>query len=236
MSPTPDESPFLTLLTKYMSDAQSFFRDAALALAINGITGDYVEFGAWGSKSLSLAHEAITLSGASRHLWAFDSFVGLPEAADPRDVHPQWGAGGQGLGWTGPGPTGQEGVEAFHAACAKMGIPRDAYTAVEGFFEDTLPALGTDGAPADIALAYIDCNMYSSTVSVLDFLAPRMKHGMIIGVDDYECWSPTDVSGERAALHEFQRDHPEWRLRRYKDVHWGGVSFVVEHAHLLPDA
>jgi len=236
VSSVPGESPFVTMLQKYVEDARGFFLDAAMALAVNGITGDYVEFGSWGGKSLKLAHEALVLStGAPRHLWAFDSFAGLPPASDPRDVHPQWGSGAGRLGMpAGPSPATQEGVEAFRRQCDEMGIPRDAYTPVEGFFEDTLPALGADGSPADIALAYIDCNTYSSTVTVLEFLAPRLKHGMIIGVDDYQCWSPTELSGERSALLEFERDHPEWHLRRYKDVHWAGVSFVVEHAHLQP--
>jgi hypothetical protein len=36
------------------------------------------------------------------------------------------------------------------------------------------------------------------------------------------------VSGEREALHEFLVAHPQWQFFRFKDIHWGGVSFVVE--------
>ena len=114
------------------------------------------------------------------------------------------------------------------------GIPRDAYTAVAGYFEDTLPPLGTDAAPADIALAYVDCNMYASTVTVFDFLAPRLKHGMIVGFDDYYCYSSNRVSGERAALHEFLEANPQWNFCRFKDIHWCGLAFVVEDASELP--
>jgi hypothetical protein len=53
---------------------------------------------------------------------------------------------------------------------------------------------------------------------------------MIIGFDDYFLWSPTQVSGERAALHEFLEKHPEWNLYRYKEIHYGATSFVVERA------
>ena len=72
--------------------------------------------------------------------------------------------------------------------------------------------------------------MYSSTVTALEFLAPRMKHGMIVAFDDYFLWSPTQVSGERAALHEFLADHPEWNFYRYKEIHYAALSFVVERA------
>ena len=159
-----------------------------------------------------------------RHLWAFDSFEGLPEAESDRDVHPVWGRGREGVG------VGESGVDAFHEVCAGHGLTREDYTAVEGYFSDTLPPFGDDGGPVDIALAYVDCNMYSSTVTVLEFLAPRLKPGMIVAFDDWWCWSPTHVSGERAALREFLAEHPQWHFERYKDIHRIGLAFVVEPA------
>lgn len=202
---------------------RQFFWQAFAALRINGISGDYVEFGSWGANTFAKAYEHLKGSGVARHMWAFDSFEALPEAADPRDVHPGWQSGfGEGQG----------GVEKFHEACAEHGIPRDAYTAVEGYYDATLPPLGTDGPPSDIALVLFDCNMYSSAVTAFEFLAPRLKHGMIVAFDDYFCWSPTEVSGERSAMAEFLRDHPQWNFLRYKEIHWGGTSFVVEHAGL----
>jgi hypothetical protein len=96
----------------------------------------------------------------------------------------------------------------FHAVCAFHGIPRDEYQTVPGFYDQTLPQLGATGAPTDIAFAYIDCDMYSSTMSVLEFLLPRLKHGMIIAFDDYFCWSATQLSGERRAQLEFFSRHP----------------------------
>ena len=80
---------------------------------------------------------------------------------------------------------------------------------------------------------YVDCNMYSSTVTAFEFLAPRLKHGMIVAFDDYFLWSPTEVSGERSALDEFLVANPQWHFERYKDVHYAGLSFVVERADLL---
>jgi O-methyltransferase len=121
-------------------------------------------------------------------------------------------------------------VEDFHAVLATRGVPREAYTTVEGYFAESLPPLGSDGPPRDIALAYVDCDLYSSTVSVLGFLEPRLKHGMFLAFDDYYCWTASDVSGERAALDEFAADHPEWNFHRYMSIDWGGVAFVVEDA------
>lgn len=214
----PSVHPIVRGVQRQLDGCAEFFFDAFTSLNVNGISGDYVEFGSWGGNTMNAAYQQLVGSGGDRHLWAFDSFQGLPPATDARDHHPGWRPGSD---------LGQGGVERFHEACDEHGIPRDAYTAVEGYYEDVLPAIG-DGEPRDIALAYIDCNMYSSTVSVLQFLAPRIKHGMIVAFDDWFCWSPTDVSGEKHALEEFLAAHPEWNFDRYKDVHRSGVSFVVE--------
>lgn len=207
----------LRAIEKREADLAAFFLDAFTALSVNGISGDYVEFGSMGGGSFVRAHEVLASVPTGRHLWAFDSFVGLPDTEEPLDAHPSF-----------PPSVDPNGLDAFVARCDAHGIPRDDYTTVPGFYEETLPAIGADGDPGDVALAYIDCNLYSSTVTVLDFLAPRLKHGMILAFDDYFCWSAEEVSGERIALDEFLRAHPEWHLLRFKDPAWGAVSFVVE--------
>jgi O-methyltransferase len=215
-----DESAVAKTLDRMNEGLAGFFWDAFTAVAVNGVSGDYVEFGSWGCNTLRHAYQTCQQFQASRHLWAFDSFRALPPSDEPRDQHPGLASG-----------LGQGGVEAFHATCASFGVPRDAYTAVEGYYQDTLPPLGTDEEPRDIAIAYVDCNLYSSTVTVFEFLGPRLKPGMIIGFDDYYLWNPgTGVSGEREALSEFLDAHPHWHFHRFKDIHWGGVAFVVEHS------
>lgn len=218
------EHPITRAVNRQIEGYAAFFYDSFVNLNVNGISGDYVEFGSWGANTLNLAHRAMVASGRTRHAWAFDSFEGLPDAQDDRDHHPGWQPGSD---------LGQGGVEKFHEACADHGIPRDAYTAVAGYYDATLPPLGTSEAPADIALAYVDCNMYSSTLSVLEFLEPRLKHGMILAFDDYFCWSATQVSAERSAFLQFERRLPQWHFERYRDVHRAGVSFVVERADLV---
>lgn len=215
--------PITRGVNRQLSGYADFFFDAFTNLNVNQIPGDYAEFGSWGANTMNLAYQAMRHSGRVRRMWAYDSFGGLPSAQDERDLHPGWHEGGDGQG----------GVDRFHEACTAHGIPADAYTAVPGYYEDSLPPLGADGPPTDIALALVDCNMYSSTMSVLRFLAPRLKHGMIIAFDDYFCWTASQVSAERSAFHEFTVAHPQWHFERYHDIHRTGVSFVVESAGLL---
>ena len=59
------------------------------------------------------------------------------------------------------------------------------------------------------------------------------KHGMIIAFDDYHCWSPTQLSGERRAKLELVSDHEKWHLEPFLKYGWHGHSFVVEDKRLL---
>jgi hypothetical protein len=215
------DNPLQRTIDQMNEGLARFYWDALTALTVNHVSGDYAEFGSWGCNTLRHAYHACLQWGGERHLWAFDSFRGLPPSDDARDTY-RTGA------WS---DASQGGAENFYKACDGYGVPRDAYTAIEGYFKDTLPAIGPSGEPRDIALAYIDCNLYSSTVTAFEFLEPRQKPGMIIGFDDYYLYDPeTGVSGEREALREFLTDHPEWHFQRFKDIHWSGVAFVVEHS------
>jgi O-methyltransferase len=82
--------------------------------------------------------------------------------------------------------------------------------------------------PRDVALAYVDCDLYSSTRTVLDFLRPRLKHGMIVAFDDYFCWSSTQPAGERKAFLELTAADDRWEWVPYVQYGWHGHSFVIE--------
>lgn len=200
---------------------QEFFSNAFKALRFNGIDGDYAEFGSWGGLTFALAYQESRRRGHHGKLWAFDSFQGLPSPQVEADDHPEWQSGR--LATT---------LDEFHSNCAENGIPRDTYIAVPGFYEDTLSTMSVTDEPTNIALAYVDCDLYSSTKAVLDFLEPRLKHGMIVAFDDYFCWSPSQISGERKALLEITSDQEKWEWTPYIQFGWHGTSFVIEDKSL----
>jgi len=200
---------------------REFFWSAFKALDFNGIDGDYAEFGSWSGMTFRLAFDQIRQRKIKRHMWTFDSFQGLPEYASPLDNHPVWKKGAAAMG-----------VEEFHGICRSHGISKNDYSVVQGFYGETLTKMRDDTAPTNIALAYIDCDMYSSTKTVLEFLAPRLKHGMIVAFDDYFCWSAEHISGERNAFADVLGGNKKWNWQRYRDISWGGVSFVVERVDL----
>lgn len=196
---------------------QAFFFNAFKALTFNGIDGDYVEFGSHGGLTFSLAHRESRRHGHAARLWSFDSFEGLPAQQSDKDEHPEWVEGAM-----------STSLEKFHKKCAKSGIPREDYEVVPGFYEDTLPPIAAAESPRNIALAYVDCDLYSSTQTVLAFLEPRLKHGMIVAFDDYFCWSATQISGERRAMLDCFGDESPWHLEPYVQFGWHGQSFIVE--------
>jgi O-methyltransferase len=196
---------------------QEFFFNAFKALRFNGIDGDYAEFGSWGGMTFALAYHESRRHGHAAKLWAFDSFQGLPTSEQPADAHPEWAEGKMATT-----------LEQFRETCTRNGIPNDAYTAVPGFYEQTLATMLPTDAPADIALAYVDCDLYSSTKTVLEFLKGRLKHGMIVAFDDYFCWSRSQISGERRAMLEFTGDGDQFDWVPYRQFGWHGASFVIE--------
>ena len=95
----------------------------------------------------------------SKPLYGFDSFEGLPE-----DWH-------------------QESKEVYSTKGKIPKMPAHV-TLIPGWFEETLP-LFLEKHEEDVALINIDCDIYSSTKTVLDLLSPRIKKGTIILFDEY---------------------------------------------------
>lgn len=206
-----------------MWERDDFLRKAIKMLDFNGITGDYAEFGCHGGLTFRLAHKYLPLRGSRRHMWAFDSFCGLPPAEIPEDEHPVWVAGDMATS-----------TEAFRTEARRNGIAPEEMTLVPGYYSDTLDKGSYAGPlPGDIALAYIDCDLFSSTMSVLRFLKPRLKHGMVIAFDDYFCYSSNQIAGERAAMLEFLAGEDRFEFSPYCPYAWGGMSFIVEDKALL---
>jgi hypothetical protein len=195
-------------------DRHEFFYNAFRSLSCNSISGDYAEFGCYRGETFALAYTEAKRRGHPAKLWAFDSFEGLPAPKDELDDHPVWVAGSMATS-----------LDQFHDIMRRRGVPRGRYAVVPGFYEDTLPLMDQ---PRDIALAYVDCDMYSSARDVLGFLKSRLKQGMIIAFDDYFCMSASQISGERRALAEVLEDDPHWRLVPFMRYSFAGQAFIVE--------
>lgn len=126
----------------------------------------------------------------------FDSFEGLPE--DWREGFPK--------GF-------------FNGVRPPAEIPNT--TLVEGWFEDTVPNYDW---PDDIALVHIDCDLYSSTWTVLKALDGHLKPGTYIVFDEFFGYDGYEKHEERAWTDFVERD--AWPVR-YDVIGHGREQWAV---------
>ena len=193
---------------EYFPFGQRSRRDVFLSIAryhhINRpMEGYYFEFGSHEANTMRMAWDTL------RHLFdytyvAFDSFEGLPEI-QPIDAQMIWE----------PGKLKTEEDE-FRRICERHGMPPDRLVTVKGFYDDSL---GEDtrrrfeGTKA--AVVYIDCDLYASTVPVLDFVRDFLQRGTVIVFDDWNCFHGDPDKGERRAWAEFLEANPTLRFEPF---------------------
>lgn len=194
----------------YRWEATRMLNNAFCYVQQEGIEGDYAEFGVFEGRLLSAAWQAIQRYGLSRaSMHAYDSFEGLPAV--------------QGVDEYGPFRTGQfrSPRRVFDAETRK--IPAERLTVTEGLFDVSLP--GAD--KHRIAVAWVDCDLYQSTVPVLDFLTTQLQDGAVLVFDDWFCFHGRPDRGEQRACREWLDANTEISLVPYRDFHWAGRSFLV---------
>ena len=143
-----------------MQDALGFNSQRQLIVhSLQSVTvdGHYLEFGVF--KGGTIRFIAARVGGKAVH--GFDSFEGLPEA---------WG--GFSLG-----------RRAFDTGGRLPRVPTNV-SLHRGWFEDSLPKW-LAGHPGPIAFMHVDCDLYSSTRTILNLLAARMVAGTVIQFDEY---------------------------------------------------
>jgi hypothetical protein len=180
----------------------------------NQCDGDYAEFGVFHGRTFIEAVRAAERCELNEmRFWAFDSFEGLPEV--------------KGVDEGGEFETGQFafGRDEFIKNLARYRVDLDKVEIVEGFYEKTLVA-ESPVPPRSIAVAWIDCDLYESTVPVLEFLTERLVDGAILIFDDWYCFKGRPDRGEQRACGEWLQNHPDIHLTEYRRFHWAGNSFI----------
>lgn len=146
-----------------LADRFAVFNEAMSRLS--GTRPLYLEFGVYRGRTLRYWASNVTQPGA--HFVGFDSFEGLPE---------DWQADAQRGSFAVGGPP-------------RIDDPRVSFEV--GWFDKTLP--GWRPPAHDQLVVNIDCDLYSSTRCVLEWLTPYLEPGTLVYFDDL-----------------FNRDH-QWR-------------------------
>ncbi|MBA4141479.1 MAG: class I SAM-dependent methyltransferase [Nitrosospira sp.] len=182
---------------------------------INQVIGDYLEFGLWRGKTFGYAHRMKRRYRRNdMKLWGFDSFQGLPDTGE----HPDniWHKGQFAC-------TREE----FQVILESRGFKPSEYELVEGFYNESLnAATHRRFAGRKAAVIYIDCDLYESTIQVLDFVQSYLVDGSIICFDDFYNYKGDPEQGEQKALAEFRQKQTRVRVIPYMDYAPLGKSFI----------
>ena len=185
------------------------------------VPGDYLEFGVY--KGTTFAH-ACNLMGPlfpDMRFVACDSFEGLPA------------------------PQGIDAVDGytshfFHGQfqCSKTEVLANLRNEqvdlarvliVEGWFDKTLTdETRTAHRLQKVAFAWIDCDLYESTVPVLQFITPMLSIGSALLFDDWRCFRNLPDFGQQRAVREWIDATPGLRLTELMSFGWNGLVFTVE--------
>jgi len=193
--------------------------DAAMAkLKEQRLIGDYLEFGVYRGYTLWYAQRSADRSGFSEmRFFGFDSFEGLPEV--------QGNDRKAALFFAGDYRCGREEVE---RNLVDHGFDMDRAKLVEGYFNESLTtAVKKKLGMRSAALVMIDCDLYQSTVPVLDFIADLLQSGSIILFDDWDCFGGAEDLGELRAFREFLDGHPEWTAEPFVRFREYGRGFIM---------
>ncbi|MBV9040820.1 MAG: class I SAM-dependent methyltransferase [Acidimicrobiia bacterium] len=183
-------------------------RVAALLRAIDyverrGLPGAYVECGVWrGGSVLAMVLKLLDLGVTTRHVYAFDSFEGMPEptSADTSRYSgvalDEWRAAREARRrpWAEMFDPASFNVDAVRGLLLANGYPAGALHVEAGRVEETIPG----AAPDELALLRLDTDWYESTRHELVHLYPRLVTGGVLIIDDYGHWE-----GCRRAVDEY---------------------------------
>ncbi|HSD44518.1 MAG TPA: class I SAM-dependent methyltransferase [Burkholderiales bacterium] len=159
-------------MVEHMSGARNLVGRAALleyALSQCAVAGLVLEFGVYTGASLKWI--------ADRHagpIHGFDSFEGLPED------------------WTHAQKKGRFSLE---GELPDIGAANAVLH--KGWFADTLPAF-LAANPGAVRFAHIDCDLYSSSKTVLELLLPRTVAGTVLVFDEYLNYPGWEMHEHRA--------------------------------------
>ena len=176
----------------------------------NQIKGAFAEFGVlFGDLSID-AFYLNKKQNSKRNLYFFDSFEGLPATPEPYY---------QSL--LTPGSFAFS-LTNYKKRLKKFGVSLSEVVIIPGFFSETLKSRTK---PEKIAIAWVDCDLYTSTLEVLEFLTERLSQGSLLILDDYFLFDNPNM-GTRLAKKEWLEKNPNIRLSHYRDFHWAGRAFI----------
>ena len=155
------------------------------------IPGDIMECGVWrGGASIFMRALLAARQVSDRNVWVVDSFAGLPEV--PADGHPL-----DQKEWSRVAGFFSVSETQVRANFDLFDLLDDQVRILPGWFEDSLPTADVQ----QLAVLRLDADLYSSTMTALTHLYPKVAPGGFVIIDDYFFESC------RQAVHDYLDSH-----------------------------
>jgi hypothetical protein len=244
-------NPFRRFAAKFVNVApvaneayrQTILYKAGRIIARSEVEGDYFEFGVFAGNSFINAYyhlqasfqenwrqcaeggeEAARLQKIwnSMRFFAFDSFQGLPKIEGADRATKEFSAGDY-----------MSTEQAFLANLRRAQVPLSRVITVPGWFDDTCtPATVSKHQMRPAAIIHIDCDLYSSTKTVLNFVTPFLQDGTIIVFDDWFHFRGNPNLGEQKAFHEWRGRATGWVFSEYQKEGAWRMSFIASRTDI----
>lgn len=184
--------------------------------------GDYYEFGLFGGYTFWVAQQAChELRIMDTNFYGFDSFRGLPPIKGVDKTH--------NLFFEGQFSCSQKQLI---KNLNKKGIDWSRTELIEGFFNESLTEdLKTRFPFKPVALAFVDCDLYSSTKDVLDWLNSLLRNGSILMFDDWRTFGDNPQLGQQRAFGEFLSKNPGVTVEPLWKFEKHGQAFMVRKSN-----
>ncbi len=175
--------------TVYRIWSEPYWEMAVRWIAEQNVTGHFLEFGVYrGTSFITFWHLAQKFGLSSMRFFGFDSFAGLPGAE---------------------GPVWKPGMfacsrERASKLIVKGGVDWRSFVLVEGLYEKSLvPELKRTLGLTKAALIHVDCDLCTSTKTVLAWIEDLVDVGTVLLFDEWGCFPDGSESGERRAFSDW---------------------------------
>ncbi len=192
---------------------EAIFKNVSLAK----LEGDYLEFGVFRGTSFIMASQlAQTYNMPAMRLFAFDSFEGLPDSEGKAFAKSEFLCS----------------EDIFKKIIKKAGVDLSRVLIVKGFYSDSLNEDIKKSFNIKASIVHIDCDLYSSTKEVLNFIENIVVPGTILIFDDWDSFKDEDIEnmGERKAFKEWDLFNCFDELCDFKGC---GKAFIMKKFPIL---
>lgn len=185
------------------------------------IYGEYLEFGCGnGSSLIDMARSIKCYSRlANMRFFIFDSFEGLPTPTGiDADESQRYERGDFACD-----------LDRYKRNVERRGVDLRKVRCIAGWYDETLtPALKQELGIQKASIILIDCDLYESTVPVLNFVTDYIQTGTILIFDDWYSYKGRLDRGEPKAFSEWLGRNPHIQANEYHRCGRTMMSFILQ--------